>query len=320
MLAPEPPTLFTTMSSPPKTDDGRPDDGRGALLGGDVRDDAMRPSRARRCCNRLVERCLAARAEHDVCPLLDEPSRDRPADAPARAGDERDLPGQSELHVASLVGCRRRGSCWRATARRSGTASDDGRATPTRRSTTPDGSRRRHSPRSSTTTESLRCTPATSGGRARRRGSSRTGSGWTVTEEPALREIDVGSWSGLTREEVRERYPEGFARWLAGDIGHDGETREQLAEQGRRGGRADRPRPIRTSTFSSSPTAARSERSDATRPGIPASRSRTGRRSRSRSSRASSSSASPDPDFDAAWPETAKHQSKAHWCTTGGCP
>ena len=49
-----------------------------------------------------------------------------------------------------------------------------------------------------------------------------------VTEDRALREIDVGSWSGLTREEVRERYPEGFARWLDGEIGHDGETREAL--------------------------------------------------------------------------------------------
>ena len=55
--------------------------------------------------------------------------------------------------------------------------------------------------------------------------------GLPVTEDPALREIDVGSWSGLTREEVRERYPEGFARWLAGDIGHDGETREQLEDR-----------------------------------------------------------------------------------------
>lgn len=52
--------------------------------------------------------------------------------------------------------------------------------------------------------------------------------GLKVTEDRALREIDVGSWSGLTREEVRERYPEGFARWLAGEIGHDGETREEL--------------------------------------------------------------------------------------------
>ena len=49
-----------------------------------------------------------------------------------------------------------------------------------------------------------------------------------VTAIPALREIDVGSWSGLTRDEVRERFPDGFARWLAGEIGHDGETREEL--------------------------------------------------------------------------------------------
>lgn len=53
--------------------------------------------------------------------------------------------------------------------------------------------------------------------------------GLPVTEARALREIDVGSWSGLTRDEVRERFPEGFARWLAGEIGHDGETREELA-------------------------------------------------------------------------------------------
>ena len=52
-----------------------------------------------------------------------------------------------------------------------------------------------------------------------------------VTEDRALREIDVGAWSGLTRDEVRERYPDGFARWLAGEIGHDGETREELAER-----------------------------------------------------------------------------------------
>jgi broad specificity phosphatase PhoE len=50
-----------------------------------------------------------------------------------------------------------------------------------------------------------------------------------VTERPGLREIDVGSWSGLTKEEVRERFPDGFALWLAGEVGHDGETREELA-------------------------------------------------------------------------------------------
>ena len=52
--------------------------------------------------------------------------------------------------------------------------------------------------------------------------------GLPVVERPDLREIDVGSWSGLTRDEVRERFPDGFARWLDGEIGHDGESREQL--------------------------------------------------------------------------------------------
>jgi len=53
--------------------------------------------------------------------------------------------------------------------------------------------------------------------------------GLPVVEDAALREIDVGSWSGLTRAEVSDRFPDGFARWQAGEIGHDGETREQLA-------------------------------------------------------------------------------------------
>lgn len=48
-----------------------------------------------------------------------------------------------------------------------------------------------------------------------------------VTRDAGLREIDVGSWSGLTRAEVAARDPDGFARWLAGEVGHDGETREQ---------------------------------------------------------------------------------------------
>jgi broad specificity phosphatase PhoE len=52
-----------------------------------------------------------------------------------------------------------------------------------------------------------------------------------VSHDADLREIDVGSWSGLTRAEVAERFPAGFARWQAGEIGHDGETREQLASR-----------------------------------------------------------------------------------------
>jgi len=45
----------------------------------------------------------------------------------------------------------------------------------------------------------------------------------------ALREVDVGSWEGLTRTEVEERYPEQFARWLDHEQGYeDGESYEQL--------------------------------------------------------------------------------------------
>ena len=56
--------------------------------------------------------------------------------------------------------------------------------------------------------------------------------GMAVKEDPALREVDVGSWSGLTREEAEERYPEDFARWLQGGAGWtDGETYEQMSKR-----------------------------------------------------------------------------------------
>jgi broad specificity phosphatase PhoE len=56
--------------------------------------------------------------------------------------------------------------------------------------------------------------------------------GIDVEPVEALREIDVGSWSGLTREEVAERFPEAWARWLDGHRGfgyEDGETYEELS-------------------------------------------------------------------------------------------
>jgi phosphoserine phosphatase len=47
-----------------------------------------------------------------------------------------------------------------------------------------------------------------------------------------LREIDVGSWSGLTRTEAEQRFPEAYRRWVAGGEGwDDGETYEQLSER-----------------------------------------------------------------------------------------
>ena len=47
--------------------------------------------------------------------------------------------------------------------------------------------------------------------------------------EASLMEVDVGSWSGLTRSEVEAQFPVGFARWL--EYGHgwdDGETYDEL--------------------------------------------------------------------------------------------
>jgi 2,3-bisphosphoglycerate-dependent phosphoglycerate mutase len=50
--------------------------------------------------------------------------------------------------------------------------------------------------------------------------------------DDALKEVDVGSWSGLTREDVEARFPDGYARWL--EHGHgwdDGETYDELGER-----------------------------------------------------------------------------------------
>jgi broad specificity phosphatase PhoE len=51
-------------------------------------------------------------------------------------------------------------------------------------------------------------------------------------EIPELREVDVGSWSGLTRAEAEAQFPEDYARWLRGAEGwEDGETYEQMSER-----------------------------------------------------------------------------------------
>jgi broad specificity phosphatase PhoE len=48
----------------------------------------------------------------------------------------------------------------------------------------------------------------------------------------ALREVDVGSWQGLTRAEVEARFPEQLARWLDYDQGwEDGELYEEMARR-----------------------------------------------------------------------------------------
>jgi broad specificity phosphatase PhoE len=53
-----------------------------------------------------------------------------------------------------------------------------------------------------------------------------------VNELSDLREVDVGSWSGLTRAEAEELYPDAFRHWTEGGEGwDDGETYEQLSER-----------------------------------------------------------------------------------------
>ncbi|HLB04962.1 MAG TPA: histidine phosphatase family protein, partial [Gaiellaceae bacterium] len=54
--------------------------------------------------------------------------------------------------------------------------------------------------------------------------------GMTVITRADLREVDVGSWSGLTRDEVEASDPEGIRRWLDGGRGwQGGESYEELA-------------------------------------------------------------------------------------------
>jgi broad specificity phosphatase PhoE len=56
--------------------------------------------------------------------------------------------------------------------------------------------------------------------------------GLEVIQLLELREVDVGSWSGLTRSEAESRFPEGFLRWREGYPGwDDGETYEEMTER-----------------------------------------------------------------------------------------
>jgi ribonuclease H / adenosylcobalamin/alpha-ribazole phosphatase len=50
--------------------------------------------------------------------------------------------------------------------------------------------------------------------------------------DPGLREIDVGSWAGLSRAEVESRFPDAFHRWVGGGDGwDDGENYEQMSKR-----------------------------------------------------------------------------------------
>ena len=48
----------------------------------------------------------------------------------------------------------------------------------------------------------------------------------------ALREVHVGSWQGLTRAEIEERFPEQYARWLDYEQGwKDGESYDEMGRR-----------------------------------------------------------------------------------------
>jgi broad specificity phosphatase PhoE len=56
--------------------------------------------------------------------------------------------------------------------------------------------------------------------------------GAPVVVDPALREIDVGEWQGLTWPEIEERFPEGVRNWH--ERGHGWERGETYDALGRR--------------------------------------------------------------------------------------
>ena len=56
--------------------------------------------------------------------------------------------------------------------------------------------------------------------------------GLSVEPVGELQEIDVGSWSGLTRDEIASRFPAAYGRWLEFRAGwDDGETYEALTQR-----------------------------------------------------------------------------------------
>lgn len=56
--------------------------------------------------------------------------------------------------------------------------------------------------------------------------------GLEVQVDPGLREVDVGTWSGLAHPEIEASDPDGFRRWQEGGKGWErGESYEQMGER-----------------------------------------------------------------------------------------
>ncbi|MEF2737287.1 MAG: histidine phosphatase family protein [Bifidobacterium choerinum] len=59
--------------------------------------------------------------------------------------------------------------------------------------------------------------------------------GLDVHLDPRLRERGFGEWEGMTREEIRERWPEDFRSWRrheGGELAHGVESRREVGERG----------------------------------------------------------------------------------------
>ena len=83
-----------------------------------------------------------------------------------------------------------------------------------------------------TASRSRPSTRARSGARSRPRAWWLRPMGSSRSTVDALREVDVGSWQGLTRAEVESRFPERLTRWLDYEQGwEDGESYEQMGER-----------------------------------------------------------------------------------------
>jgi len=87
--------------------------------------------------------------------------------------------------------------------------------------------------------------------------------GLKVVALPELREVDTGSWSGLSRADVEARFPEGFAHWRSGGSAwENGESYDEMAERvigalrkiGERPTHAARLTPVEDYTTSPTPT------------------------------------------------------------------
>jgi glucosyl-3-phosphoglycerate phosphatase len=57
--------------------------------------------------------------------------------------------------------------------------------------------------------------------------------GYDIAVDQRLREINLGHWQGLTRAEARDRFPDEYARWQAGEDARRG-AGETYAEVGAR--------------------------------------------------------------------------------------